>query len=47
MAGQERIIHDFLKVNCTSAVDSSFYDIETLTKTKEELLKSIRIKYIR
>ncbi|MCA6462699.1 MAG: hypothetical protein IM571_00010 [Chitinophagaceae bacterium] len=45
MAGQEKIIHDFLKVNCTSAVDSSFYDIETLSKTKQEFLEFIRSKY--
>lgn len=47
MAGQEKIIHDFLKENCTSAFDSSFYDVETLTKTKDEILQSIRTKYSR
>ncbi len=47
MAGQEKIIHDFLKENCTSAFDSSIYDVETLTKTKDEILQSIRTKYSR
>ena len=47
MAGQEKIIYDFLKENCTTSFDSSFYDIETLTKTKDEILQSIKTKYSR
>jgi tetratricopeptide (TPR) repeat protein len=45
MVGQENIIHDFLKENCTTAFDSSIYDIETLSKSKEEILQTIRAKY--
>ncbi|MEJ0103882.1 MAG: tetratricopeptide repeat protein [Bacteroidota bacterium] len=47
MAGQEKVLRDFLKEHVTSAFDSSFYDIETLTKTKEELLESVKTKYSR
>lgn len=45
MVGQEKIIRDFLKENCTSSFDSSFYDINTLTKSKEEILESVKSKY--
>lgn len=47
MAGQEQIIRDFLRQNCTTAFDSSIYDVEVLTRSKEELLQTMRSKYIR
>jgi tetratricopeptide (TPR) repeat protein len=45
MAGQGYIIHDFLKKNCKTAFDSSIFDIETLSKSKEDMLQIIRAKY--
>jgi tetratricopeptide (TPR) repeat protein len=47
MTGQEQIIRDFVKQNCRTAFDSSIYDIELLTKSKQELLRTLRSKYIR
>lgn len=37
MAGQEIIIHDFLKENCTNSFDSAIYNPQMLGKTKQEL----------
>ena len=37
MIGQESIIHEFLKENCTNKIDSTIYHPEMLSKTKQEL----------
>jgi tetratricopeptide (TPR) repeat protein len=47
MAGQEQIIHDFLRQNCKTAFDSSIYNVEVLSKNRNELLQTFRDKYIR
>jgi tetratricopeptide (TPR) repeat protein len=47
LAGQEQIIHDFLKQKCTTALDSSFYEVELLSKSKQQVLQTMRSKYIR
>lgn len=46
MIGQDQIIRDFLKQNCTTALDSSIYDAKVLTKSRQELLMTIREKYM-
>jgi tetratricopeptide (TPR) repeat protein len=46
LAGQGQIIHDFLK-HKTTAFDSSIYDINVLSKNRNELLQTFRDKYIR
>ena len=47
LAGQEQIIHDFLRQNCKTAFDSSIYDVEILSRTRTDLLQMFRDKYIR
>ena len=47
MMGQEKVVHDLLKENCKTPFDSSFYDIKTLSKTKAEILQTIKSKYSR
>lgn len=45
MLGQEEMLHDFLKENCKTKLDSSFMSAGILGKTKEELLEPLRKKY--
>jgi len=47
LEGQGQIIHEFLKENCKTSVDSSIYDINILSRNRDELLQTFRSKYIR
>ncbi len=47
LAGQGQIIHEFLRQNCKTAFDSTIYDIQVLSKSRDELLQTFRDKYIR
>jgi tetratricopeptide (TPR) repeat protein len=47
LAGQGKIIHDFLRQNCKTPFDSSIYDVEVLSKSRADLLQMFRDKYIR
>jgi len=47
MINQDKVIHDFLKENCTTPIDSSIYHIELLSKSKEEILKLLEQQYSR
>jgi tetratricopeptide (TPR) repeat protein len=47
MLGQESMLHDFLQENCKTALDSVFMSANVLGKSKEELLKRLRIRYNR
>lgn len=47
MCGQEQMIHDFLKRNCKTKLDSIFMSADVLGKTKGELLAPLHKKYNR
>jgi len=47
LAGEGKIIHDFLKQNCKTSFDSVIYDVKLLSKNRDELLQTFRSKYIR
>jgi tetratricopeptide (TPR) repeat protein len=47
MLGQEEMLHDFLKQNCKTKIDSIFMSVDILGKSKEELLEPLRKKYNR
>ncbi len=47
MLGQEQMLHDFLKENCKTKLDSIFMSADILGKTKEEFLEPLRKKYNR
>lgn len=47
MLGHEKVLHEFLKENCKTALDSVFLSANVLSKTKVELIESMRRKYNR
>ncbi|MEP7317957.1 MAG: hypothetical protein ABI921_04435 [Panacibacter sp.] len=47
MLGQEQMLHEFLKENCKTKLDSIFMSADIVGKTKEELLEPLRKKYNR
>jgi tetratricopeptide (TPR) repeat protein len=47
MAGQEQAFQDLLKAHCKTSFDSSLFQVEVLTKSKQQILQEIRSKYAR
>ncbi|MEO8768576.1 MAG: hypothetical protein ABI402_00770 [Ferruginibacter sp.] len=47
MMGGEKMLHDYLKENCKTKMDSIFMSAEIWGKTREGILTDLRKKYIR